>query len=369
MTIRVNVKSRVNNASIRREQRNGRDVVIVPSATLPDDVVMNRIKYPANVIEDGFKTLERTPAPLGHPQINGAYVNANDPEAINGFWVGAWNENVRRENGRVFLDKVIDVTRAESTEQGRELLEAINQETPIHTSTGLFLDVNEANEEDYDLVATKMVGDHDCFLLNQEGAATPEQGVGVFVNSNGEKIEVINSELPDDDAMDVAVDIMMDSMERNERKRKWASMKERLANMIREAFSTEAQADGLNVNQDEGNTMPFTDEQRQELAGIVAEQLKANSDAVTEAVETAVKPLKDEVETLKANHKAEEEAAHTEAVQSVVNAKLMDEEEAKGLPTQALNALVKTSKKAAPLAPGMASNSGDDDTEFQTLPE
>src|SRR5690554_2091555 len=118
--IRANIKTRVSNTAIRREKRNGRDVIIVPSATLPDNIIMNRIKYPADVIEAGYKTLERTPAPLGHPAIDGVYINANDPEAINGFWVGAWNENVRRENGRVLLDKVIDVARAESTDRSEE---------------------------------------------------------------------------------------------------------------------------------------------------------------------------------------------------------------------------------------------------------
>src|SRR5690554_1915840 len=61
-------------------------------------------------------------------------------------------------------------------------------------------------------------------------------------------------------------------------------------------------------------------------------------------------------------------AEHAAAVEAVVNAKLMDEEEAKALPTKALNALVKSTKRAAPLAPGMASNSADDSI-YDTLPE
>ena len=65
----------MNAAAVRKVKRNGRDLVIVPSATLPDDVVMNGIKYPAGEIEASFKTLERTPAPLGHPIINGKFVS------------------------------------------------------------------------------------------------------------------------------------------------------------------------------------------------------------------------------------------------------------------------------------------------------
>lgn len=107
--VRVNIRTLANTAAIRREKRNGRDVIIVPSATMPDDVVMNDILYPAAEIAKSFKSLERTPAPLGHPTINGAFVSARDPESINLGWIGAWNENVRQEDGRVLLDKVIDV--------------------------------------------------------------------------------------------------------------------------------------------------------------------------------------------------------------------------------------------------------------------
>lgn len=50
--VRVNVRSLANVKAVRKEKRNGRDVVIVPSATLPDDIIMNRIKYPSEEIEE-----------------------------------------------------------------------------------------------------------------------------------------------------------------------------------------------------------------------------------------------------------------------------------------------------------------------------
>jgi hypothetical protein len=48
--VRVNVRSLANMKAVRKEKRNGRDVVIVPSATLPDNVIMNGILYPADEI-------------------------------------------------------------------------------------------------------------------------------------------------------------------------------------------------------------------------------------------------------------------------------------------------------------------------------
>ncbi|KAK0340490.1 hypothetical protein LTR94_030297, partial [Friedmanniomyces endolithicus] len=143
--VRVNIRTLANSAAIRREKRNGRDVIIVPSATLPDDVVMNDILYPAAEIAKSFKSLERTPAPLGHPSINGKFLSARDPEGLNQGWIGAWNENVRQEKGRVLLDKVIDVERANQCEGGKRVLNAIEKGDPVHTSTGLLAMLDAAN--------------------------------------------------------------------------------------------------------------------------------------------------------------------------------------------------------------------------------
>ena len=365
--IRVNVRTSVNASKIRREKRNGRDVVIVPSATLPDNIVMNRILYPAEVIEAGHKTLERTPAPLGHPAIDGVYINANDPEAINGFWVGAWNENVRRENGRVFLDKVIDVARAESTEEGRELMAAINEQKPIHTSTGLVLSVEDVEHDDYDRVATEMLGDHDCFLLNQEGAATPNQGVGVFVNSQGEKVEVVESELNiDDDMLTMMARELVNEKEYKDKQKQNASLVEKVKNAIRGAFSSamqEEEAPGLNVNSNEDCHMT-----PEELKAALDQQAETLTAAFNARLDETVQPLQERIDAMNADREAAQRAEHEAAVEAVVNAKLMEKEEAEALPTAALNAMVKVTKRAAPLAPGMAANS-DDDSQFDTLPE
>ena len=101
--VRVNIRTAVNSSKIRRERRDGRDVIVVPSATLPDGVVMNGVRYPAEEISKSFASLDGTPAPLGHPTLNGSFVSASDPRGMVRGFVGAWNENVRQEGGREWL--------------------------------------------------------------------------------------------------------------------------------------------------------------------------------------------------------------------------------------------------------------------------
>ncbi len=197
--IRVNIRSVVNHASVREElDVNGRMCIVVPSKTLPDDVVMNEIKYPAAEIAKSFNTLEGTPAPMGHPIVRGQYVGVGHSEAYP-FISGAINRNVKRADGVVHLEKWIDKEYA--TRNHPSLIEAINKKQPIHTSTGLTLErIEVANGAGYKYEAHNMLFDHDAILLNEVGAATPEQGVGVFVNSAGDKYEVVNSVLSDDSA-------------------------------------------------------------------------------------------------------------------------------------------------------------------------
>lgn len=198
---------KVNKSSIRRENRNGVEHIIITSFTLPPDIVMNRVLYPKDVTKRDFATFNRTPATIEHPTIDGNFVLASDPEADIDFRIGAFNENAEIiEDGRLRLDKVINVPKAMMSDKGKRLLDRIEEiETssearPIHTSIGALVKVEEFDEpqtvfngvetnSEFDSVVTEMIGDHDAFLLDSSGAATPSQGTGIGINSEHLKVE------------------------------------------------------------------------------------------------------------------------------------------------------------------------------------
>ncbi|MCO6407351.1 hypothetical protein [Hoeflea alexandrii] len=338
--IRVNIRSLANVAAVRKEKRNGRDVVIVPSATLPDDIVMNGIKYPADEIAKSFMTLNRTPAPFGHPKVNGKFVSARDPEGINVSYVGAWNENVRREGGRVLLDKVIDVAIANQSENGKAVLEAIDKGEPVHTSTGLLCELGAANGDDHKHTAMNIMFDHDAILLNEDGAATPDQGVGMLVNASGEaeEIEVINSAI---DEADRDLDWALDSAVRALEKRQRAPLMERLKTALIEAFRSERETQANEKDID----MPIDEKAFDALSAKVnslSEAVDKIPTTVAEAMTNAVKPLVEAQEALVANQKAKDEAELAELQAKIVKANILDEEGAKEL---TLNAARKLAEK------------------------
>ena len=196
----------VNKSNIRRENRNGVEHVIITSFTLPPNIVMNRVLYPQDITARDFATFNRTPAPIEHPQVDGNFVLASDPEADIDFRIGAFNENAEiMEDGRLKLEKVINVKKAMMSDKGKRLLDRIeeievsNEARPIHTSIGALVKVDEFDEPqtefngvktnaEFDSIVTEMIGDHDAFLLDSSGAATPSQGTGIGINSEQLKV-------------------------------------------------------------------------------------------------------------------------------------------------------------------------------------
>lgn len=194
--VRVNLINNVDSKKIRVENIDGEPHLIIPSYTLPAGVVMNGGYYPKEEIDRAYVTMENTLAPIGHPtNANGDWVSAFSPEGIHNFHGGAWNRNARKEGNRIAVDKVVNIRYAQQSEPGRRLLAAVNYDEktgtaagpdkPIHTSTGLLLvqDAAPAGAA-YKWVARNMRLDHDAILLDEPGAATPEQGVGMMVNTD-----------------------------------------------------------------------------------------------------------------------------------------------------------------------------------------
>lgn len=206
---RVNVLTVVNSASnITTENIDDKPHIVVRGITpVVDDIVMNRKLYPAAEIGKAYNTLERNPMPLGHPKVDGKHVSARDVRAVNNYHVGAWLQNVSHAGGKVTGDMYVDRRYAESSEKGKRLVNRLDEMAagtnvdPIHISTGLLYSGIAANGESkgkkYTEIATNMMFDHVAVLLDEPGAGTPGEGVGIFVNAEGDDQEIEIASLAD----------------------------------------------------------------------------------------------------------------------------------------------------------------------------
>ena len=206
---RVHILSVVNAGNVSKD---GSTYTIRDVVGAIDDIVMNSRLYPADQLKAAAATLEGKPAPAGHPKNSaGQAISALNGEALASAWIGSYVRNARHEAGRTIADVVVNEAQARAHPDGAKLIERLdaaiagNNAEPIHVSTGLMMDPIIANGESrgkkYSSIVTNIRYDHLAILLNETGAATPEQGVGMFLNSAGESEQVeeviINTE-PED---------------------------------------------------------------------------------------------------------------------------------------------------------------------------
>lgn len=422
--IQVNLNVKVNSKTIRRETLDGREHWVLPSYTLPSNVVMNGGLYPTAEIEANYKKLDGTIAPLGHPVIDGKFVSAFDPRAINVNHIGAWNQNVKRVGERIYCEKWIDIEFAKNHSGGQRVLDRLeaiergdSDAGPIHTSVALFLERMEVNESQkgngYDWVAKIHSIDHDAILLDEPGAAAPEQGVGLMVNADQAKPLQVNEgalgensyrdkerrleaaararfatgddeyvwigDFSDTKAVVISnasqlvydYSIVDGKVEFGSegtpvvRRESWI-LSNPVINAMKKFFSTQARPD----NQPQEGDMPLTKEEMADLVKQIGDQVSANTSE-------QLQPLIAKVDSLEANQKTITESitANSKAAEDekrkVVSAEY-GEVIANSLSGAALDDMVEKINLAKGTTVGLKGNKADDDktvSDFDAVPE
>lgn len=405
MPIQIHVNTKVNSQTIRREIYNGREHVVIPSYTLPANVIMNREFYPEAEITANYQSMEGTIAPLGHPTVDGRNVSAFSPEGLCTNFIGAWNRNVSLKGNRVYSEKWVDVERAMQSPGGQRLMERISSlesgdsSEPIWSSVAVYREQIPAPEElkkqGADWVVKIHSIDHDAILLDEPPAAGPEKGVGLMVNADqaislqpnsgaligesyrereqrldraakakfapGENEYAWVADFTDSQAIivrngggaevfdyksDGGAITFDDTGTAVARQESWVAI---VANKFKSLFTPQEQP--ATNHKTEGD-MPLTKEELEQLGNMVSEAVATNT-------EKAIKPLAEKVdalqanqqqlaETLTANSRAEEKAKR-EAV-----AKVHGEIVANALSGEALDAMFKTIGESAPLGTNSA---------------
>lgn len=245
----IHVKSLAINASnISTTTINGQEHYVIRGAVpIVDDIVMNGGLYPAEEINNSYQTMERKLMPIGHPMVNGKYVSANDPQAVNDYYAGAWAQNVSKANDKVVMDVYVNKAVADTKPDGKRLIQRLddmisgNNADPIHVSTGLLLNkeqkAGESKQKKYSWVAHSMQFDHIAILLDEPGAGTPEEGVGMFVNADGQQADVETTSLID------AANSMKDGW--------WNKVKFFISNASEMSFDDIYQALRMSIKQDD----------------------------------------------------------------------------------------------------------------------
>ena len=143
----------------------------------------------------------RIPAPMSHPSDEqGNFVDANDPITFSSHNVGAFDTDWRVNGDKLTSNTYIPVDSINNPKAGNEWLsDKVNNGLPIDRSTGLYLNIDDTITG-YGIDGEPFYGDvTEIFELNhsailnpdiEPGAKNNREGVGMFTNTKGDKIEI-----------------------------------------------------------------------------------------------------------------------------------------------------------------------------------
>ncbi len=201
-TFTVN-KDRISRKNVRDKEH----IVISGVGHMIGDAVMNRIHYPMSETKLLANSLgnKRVVMPSSHPTgDNGEFISASDPLALMSNFIGAFAFNFSIQGDRLISDVAIDPAVANTSESGKQIINAIENGDPIDVSTGFYLNVEDAegfgsDGEPFTGVASGLFLDHVAFLPNEVGAKNKLEGVGLHTNSaidvDGNKLDTDVAEL------------------------------------------------------------------------------------------------------------------------------------------------------------------------------
>jgi hypothetical protein len=198
MKQRVHVITTVN---ARNVSKDGGIYTIRDVCGAVDGIVMNGMLYPGDQLAPAAASLNGKPAPAGHPKNTaGQYISATNGDALLTCYVGSVCRNARHVGGRTLVDIVVNEAQARALPDGQAIVArldaALNGTSgePIHVSTGLLCEPITANGtsngKPHDRIATKIEYDHLAILLHEQGAGTPADQVGMWLNVAGQPAQV-----------------------------------------------------------------------------------------------------------------------------------------------------------------------------------
>lgn len=177
------------NYIIRRETFDGKQHLVVPVVMMVEGVHVGShgpVLHLAEELGRYPESWDGIPVTIGHPEVSGVYVSANNPAILQDWAVGRiFNTQIDGSNLRseAWLDE-------ESLERvSEETLQRINNGEVLEVSVGIFSDEQTSsgtwNTESYNAIARNHRPNHLALLPDEIGACSITDGCGIRVNKKG----------------------------------------------------------------------------------------------------------------------------------------------------------------------------------------
>lgn len=173
---------------VRHAVFEGKDHLVVPVVMLVEGV-LNGALVPFEEFSQHTQDWNNRPVPVRHPQRDGVFTSANDPEVLQQLVIGSMF-GVYADNGKLKGEAWIDVEKARRLGYG-QLVDQLEAGELVEVSTGYVSDLEEVqgthNGEPYSGIHRNIRPDHLALLPDEEGACSARDGCGTRVNSSKER--------------------------------------------------------------------------------------------------------------------------------------------------------------------------------------
>lgn len=162
----------------------GHEYFVVPGVPAREQV-MNTYLVPSDEIARSVVGWNGVPVTIQHPKQNGgsAKVPSPDVAVIGRFYNAVWDAQHNRMTGEYWIDK----NEAAKYVEGQAILDAIQNDQMLETSTGYFADdemsPGEFGGRSYKTVHRNLMPDHIAILTTAPGACSVKDGCGVNRNA------------------------------------------------------------------------------------------------------------------------------------------------------------------------------------------
>lgn len=202
---------------VRHDRMQGRDYIVAPMVMLTEGVHVGSLGaklYPEKEISKAAATWNHKPVVIYHPQRNGEYISACEPDVLTARSVGMvlnckWDKSAKKLRAEAWME----ASRVSAIDD--RVLSALQKDSTMEVSTGLYSDdkpePGEWEGEKYDLIAMNHRPDHLAILPDQVGACSREDGAGLLVvNVSDDQVESVEKAIVANNAEAKVVEIHED---------------------------------------------------------------------------------------------------------------------------------------------------------------
>lgn len=183
---------------VRIDNMEGREHIVVPMVILTEGVHNGSggpLYYPPDELSKTPVVWNHKPIVVYHPEMNGQGVSACDPAILTNRKVGVMM-NTKWDNKRLTSEAWLEKSRADAVDE--RIMAAVENNTMMEVSTGLFVDLEEKegewNGEKYTAITRNYRPDHLAILPDKIGACSIAKGAGFLRNEkNGSFAQALDA--------------------------------------------------------------------------------------------------------------------------------------------------------------------------------